>query len=284
MNNLRYKTFDQLMASVKSDLSKYADNNLINDALAIKTARFCNSDLGIKLNGVSEAVIDIHNYEANLPKNFLSGISAYMIFQEAGGFLSPGLHGTHTRQYTREELMEKNIPITTAGCVSTCGGCTWVVREYNQKQMVYDRILPVFLTNNASGRFCSDAPSRVFNSDKREYQVDIKNEKIYTNIKEGTLYMSYIADMVDDDGNLLVLDHDITNPYYEWAIKAKLLEDMVYNKDAPVQELMQDARANARIARGEAISIVIRPEYREKNAYTLNKIRQFYNVNVKMFV
>lgn len=284
VSNLRYKTFDQLMSTVKSDLNKYADNNLINDALAIKTARFCNSDLGIKLNGVSEAIIDIHDYKANLPKNFLNGISAFMIFEQAGGFLSPGLHGTHTRQYTREELMQKNIPITTAGCLSNCGSCTWVVREYNQKQLIYDRIVPVFLTKNAVGRFCSDSPSRVFNSDKREYQFDIKNETIHTNIKEGTLYITYTTDMADEDGNLLVLDHDIVNPYYEWSLKAKLLEDMVYNKDAQVQELMQDARMQAKVARGQAISIIVRPEYRERNAYTQKKIRDFYNVNVKMFL
>jgi hypothetical protein len=280
---LRYKSIDSVIASAKTDLHIYADNNLVNDRSLIKVVREVNTDLGLRIHDTKDCVLEVINYKATLPQNFVKGISLFMIFEELAGMLSGGIHGTNTREYTREELINKGIPITTNGCLSECGGCSWVTRTYSQKELVYDKIVPVKLTNNAIKKFCDGSPAIRFNSES-QYQVDISSETLYTNVPNGTIYMSYVTDMIDSDGGILVLDHPLTDPYYEWAVKVKILEDLYYNSEADVERKLQDARINKLSSRGQALSLVIRDEINNINNYTDKKLKTFYNQYVRFYV
>ena len=50
-----------------------------------------------------------------------------------------------------------------------------------------------------------------------------------TTFKTGKVYLSYQGAMENDQGDLLVLDHPYCNEYYEYAIKQRILENMVWN-------------------------------------------------------
>jgi len=280
---LKYKTFDELMASVKSDLPLYADNNLINDRTVIKTIRTVNADLGLRIYGTKDCILDVKDYKADLPKDFLKGITLFMIFEESAGLLSGGIHGTSIREYSREELISKNIPVVTDGCVSSCGECSWFTRSYSQKELIYDRVEQVTLTNNSFQHFYDGCPAISFNG-KSQYQVDLNSETLHTNVSKGTIYLSYVSDLVNENGELLILDHPISNDYYEWAAKVKILEDLYYNSEADVERKLADARNNKTIARSTAISLIVNPEIREMNAYRQNLINKFYTKYIKYYV
>ena len=44
-----------------------------------------------------------------------------------------------------------------------------------------------------------------------------------------SLFESSVPDMEDNEGNLLVLDHPYCNEYYEYALKERILENMIFS-------------------------------------------------------
>lgn len=282
---LRYKTFEELMASVKSDLHLYADNNLIDERNCIKAVLECNSILGLKINPIVECVLPINNFKADMPLNLKQAYSAFMIFQEVGGILGSSQSlGISTRQYTKEQLLNKGITPTEGSCrLTSCGEQFFVTTNYQQTEVIFDKVVPVYLSESSISKFSKQSPNRLFNK-KREFTIDFKNEEIQTNIETGTLYLSYLSELMDEEGNLLVLDHDYINPYYEWALKAKILEDLYYNSEADVQQKLQDARNNRDQYKNRAVSLVVKPEYREISNYRKKLEQDFYNLNFKAIV
>jgi hypothetical protein len=280
---LKYKTFEELMASVKSDLHLYADNNLIDERNCIKAVLECNSILGLKINPIVECVLPINNFKADMPKNLKQAYSAFMVFQEVGGLLSSS-YGTSTRQYTKEQLLSKGITPTEGSCrLTSCGNQFFVAANYEKTEVIFDKVVPVYLSETTLSKFTKQSPNRLFNK-QREFTIDFKNEEIQTNIETGTLYISYLSELMDEEGNLLVLDHDYINPYYEWTLKAKILEDLFYNSEADVQQKLQDARNNRDQYRNRAVSLVVKPEYREISNYRKKIEQDFYDLNIKAIV
>ena len=69
------------------------------------------------------------------------------------------------------------------------------------------------------------------------YVAEIKDNYILTNFTNGHVYISYQGAMEDGDGNLLVLDHPYCNEYYEYALKERILENMVFAGENVSQQL-----------------------------------------------
>ncbi len=68
--------------------------------------------------------------------------------------------------------------------------------------------------------------------------------------------------MEDDEGNLLVPDHDLLNEYYEYAFKSRILENLYINGEDVVQR-MQLIEQRLKGARNNALSVVNTPNFRE---------------------
>lgn len=280
---LKYKTFDQLMASVKSDLHLYADNNLIDERNCIKVVKECNAILGLKINPIIETVLCIKDFKADMPLNLKQAYSAFMVFQQSKGLLSSS-YGTSTRQYSKEQLLNKGITPTQGSCrLSACGEQFFVTQKFEQTEVIFDKIVPVYLSQSALSKFTKTSPSRLFNK-QREFEIDFKEQEIITNIESGTLYLSYLSDLVDEEGNLLILDHDLVQFYYEWAVKAKILEDIYYNSEADVKMKLEDARQHVGFERNKAVSLILKPEYRELANYRKKLEQEFYDLNIKAIV
>jgi hypothetical protein len=79
----------------------------------------------------------------------------------------------------------------------------------------------------------------------------------------GKVYISYMGAMEDDEGNLLVLDHPKINEYYEWAIKARIFENMYLNGEPDIERKLQLTKAELKTARAEALSIATMPDFYE---------------------
>ncbi len=106
------------------------------------------------------------------------------------------------------------------------------------------------------------------NCKKSEYQIDVSERDLSFNFKEGKLYMAYTCDMVNEDGELLVLDHPLVNPYYESAIRTEILKDLWYNIDADTQLKYQNERdVELPKHKKKAIDIVTFPGYRKMKEY-----------------
>lgn len=279
---LKYKTFDQLLASVTGDLERYTENNMIDSSALIKHAKFVNADLGLKLNTPKEVTLYVENYKCDLPKDFSSAVMmiAYNVtgWRKVGGYSLPG---THLQDYSREELLEKGIE-PKYGCLKSDGSCNYILKSYGEREIRITELYPVQPTKGSLSRFCSNSVNRKWMS---QYTVDFKNEEIHTNFKEGEIYLSYLAELVDEEGNLLVLDHELTNEYYEYYLKTKIFEKLYFDYNEDVErKYIQLRDVLLPKAKGFARNIVTTPEYRDFKKYTDRVIAQYYDKYVKMFV
>jgi hypothetical protein len=100
----------------------------------------------------------------------------------------------------------------------------------------------------------------------------IKHGFLFTTFKTGKVYLNYQGQMEDDEGNLLVPDHDLINEYYEYAFKARILENLYINGENVAQR-MQLVEQRLKAARNNALSVVNTPNFAE--------IKQIWSANRK---
>jgi hypothetical protein len=283
---LKYKTFDSLVSAVSEDLRMYDDNGLIKPATLIRIVRKINADLGLGIQEKGHCFLTISNYEADLPNDFFSALMAFGTTAFNHGILDTGIiHGTHTSLDTQEEIISKKLTPTPAdsACLTECNGCYWVTRKTTKGQTItQNKLIPLTPTTSSLKYFDKCSPNSQWRQDG--YSIDIQDEKINVSFRNGEIYFEYYKNMIDEDGNLLVLDHPLTDDYYYWALKVKILEDIYYNTEADVQNKLQDARNQLIPARGAAKNIVNDPDYKKLKQYKDKVNNDFHNKYVKMFI
>lgn len=272
MTGLNYKSFDSLLSSVSEDLHSFDDNNLIVPKRYIKTVRNCNAELGIKLNRQEEITLEVSDYRADMPENLISIISLLGLRAEKIGNLHGTFHGIHTQELSHEEVIARGKN----------PDCYWFAHTQYRDILFKDVVFQVKPTAKSLKWFSEKSPNRIRCADT--YQVDVSEGTLNFNFKEGTVHLAYLADMVDEDGGLVLLDHPLTDPYYEWAIKAKTFEILWHNSETDVQAKLQDARMQLGSAKQRAIDIVTTPEYRKLKEYTDRILRAYYDQYIKYIV
>ncbi len=108
-----------------------------------------------------------------------------------------------------------------------------------------------------------------------EYKGSIKDGFLVVNFNEGTIFIDYQSLMEDDDGNLLVIDHPRLNEYYEYAIKERFFENMMFNGE-PTTQMLQYTQLKLREARNIATGYVNTPDFGEmKKMWETNRKAQY---------
>lgn len=275
MAELKYRSFDSLMASVESSLKKYADNNLIQRRNYIKVAKAINANLGLKINRILEDFITVENFRANIPKNFLTALLAMATTVEVVGTMHGGIPGTRTILNSKEEIISKNlVPKASEACISSCNGCYWVTRLTTNETLVKDQLIPLAPSMRSLKFFSRKSPNLTCSN---TYQIDLEDEIFNFNFQTGEIYLAYIADMEDDEGNLLVLDHDLVNDYYEKRIAKEILLEL-YNQGEDTYDRYKNMRdIELPPAKKKAEMIVTFPEYRILRDYNNRLLQDFYN-------
>ena len=133
-----------------------------------------------------------------------------------------------------------------------------LVQIINSQTRSYKFLMPLKILANSQNIDC-DCPNLYWNAQNTGW---IKDDFLYTNFQDGKVYINYQASLEDEEGNLLVPDHELLNDYYEYAIKQRLLENLVMN-DEPVGQKFQLIEARYREARNKALSLVNTPNFGE---------------------
>lgn len=110
----------------------------------------------------------------------------------------------------------------------------------------------------------------------------IKGGFLFTNFQEGTVYVNYQGQMEDENGNLMVPDHDLLNEYYEYALKLRIMENLYLNGEDVAQKMgLVEQRLKA--ARNQALSLVNTPNFRELYELWWTNRRAQYSKYYDMF-
>lgn len=311
---LKYRTFDELVNEASLDFEKYELDGSIQGQQLIKVAKYVNYDLGLRINQTKEKVLEVKKGRVKLPDNFYTLNFALICGQFESKVYTP--QGTHieARQVdpiTYKPIGPEVIPLCTApivnpnnssdactscgttnctGCADTralpgscqldCKGDTYELIQYLTYQTrTYKFLRPLRLLANPMNIEC-DCPNLYWDS---QFTAWIQDGWLYTNFDEGDVYINYQGMMEDDNGNLLVPDHDLLNQYYEYAMKQRILENLIMNDEPVSQGKIQLIEARYEKFRRAAKSFVNTPNYAEmKQLFDANR-KAMYNKYYRMF-
>ena len=308
---LKYRTFDQLLEDVTVDFSSLALENMIEPQQLIKLAKKLNYDLGLRINQQKEIILDVTHGKVKLPDDFYTFNFAYICgsFKTSVGY--DGFAGGTNMQEVRitdgripetysDFPAQVPDPCDTSQPTCCCDdkGNAGVCLVHNPQQpygneltkprvfmnckgesyeliqvinssetRTYTELHP--LRMKASQNIECDCPNLYYNTAD---EGCIKHGFLFTNFQTGKVYLNYQGQMEDDEGNLLVPDHDLLNEYYEYALKSRILENLYINGE-DVSQRMQLIEQRLKAARNNAKSLVNTPNFAE--------LRQIWSANRK---
>lgn len=271
MIDIRYRTFDELMAAVEDDFSAYQMEGFVKNSQLIKIAQKINKEFTVKINPDKDRVLELSRGRVKLPNDFYMLNDACLLGQHTVTY--PVVHGRHTE--------DRLVPVKTFNTdpchthLVCCDQAYQVVQTFKQETRTFKTFYPIRIT--ASKEVDFNCPNLQVHAEVTAY---IKNGWLHTNSDGGTLYINYKGTMEDDDSNLLVLDHDVINEYYEYEIKCRILENMLAAKE-PVGEQLTYFNSQRRKARLEALSYNT-PDFKELQdihfANRKRKHQQYYSI------
>lgn len=286
MAQIRYITLDQLMSSVESDMSTFADEGMINRGIAIKVVRKVNEDLGLKINKERHAVIEVKNHKADLPADF-----QYLQLAMMSG-MTQSYHtnaGEQLGNLTEEHQAPTLLPVTSlcdplaAGQqTNDAGGKFYVTQRYQERIVEHRDLHPVRLTPMSMKHCAGDSPHR-HHGREASYHIEIEEGYITTSFEEGHLFLSYLTDMTDEEGNVLVLDHPLLTEYYEYSVKKHLLENWMLNSNADVVNKLMYIKNEQKEARIRALNFINTIEYSQIRDFFAQNRLQFAKKYYRMF-
>ncbi len=277
----KYRTFDQLLEDVMVDFSNYALEGMIEPQQLIKVATRVNYDLGLRIHRTKQVVLDIEHGKAQLPSdfaylNFAFRVGEYTIIQTfpAGTVIdttrtvpykpAPGESGPCKDPECRDVCVIKTCNDTESHqLIQKIGG-----GEFRQ----FSAFMPLRI-QTVNNKVC-DAPNI---NEQASDIAEIKDGFLCTTFTTGHVYLSYQGAMEDDDGNLLVLDHPYCNEYYEYALKQRILENMLFAGE-PVTNQLGLIETRFRAARNNALGFVNTPNFQEmQKIWWVNRRAQYHN-------
>lgn len=309
--SLKYRTFDELLSEVHIDFKNYDLNGLIEPQTLIRVAMRCNRDLGLRIYIRKEKVLEVEKGVVKLPDdfhvlNYALLCASYTVSQT----LPQGTHieeiplaadyietpstidacGPGTTNCTKCNNVDcecgtvqvppydKNAPYGDY-CVKprtffNCKGEAYeLVQVINTEVRTYSALYPLKIINNPQTIDC-DCPNLYVKSANEAW---IKDGYLHTNFDCGNVYINYQGNLEDDDGNLLVPDHDILNEYYEYALKQRIIENMVMNDaSGPGKGKVELIEARYRASRNNALSLVNTPNFAEmRQVWETNRKAQY---------
>lgn len=306
---LKYRTFNQLLADVSIDFANYDLESMIEPQQLIKVAKRVNYDLGLRIHQTDEQVLELENGRVMLPTNFYTLNFALI----CGDYTvtNPVPQGTfiderpYIPEYKETDPIIKPCVPETINCRKcnsidcTCGvaevppyskeqpygnycikprvflNCKGDAYELTQvvrtETRTYKMLAPIRMLQNNQSINC-DCPNIHWNVDHVGW---IKDNYFYSNYKCGKIYINYEGMLENDEGDILVPDHDLLNEYYEYALKQRILENLVMNDETAIQKL-QLIEQRLRAAKYQALSLVNTPNFAEmKQVWAMNRRAQY---------
>lgn len=292
LRELQYRTFDEYMDELRIDFPTQELEGFIEPQQLIKVVQRVTYDLGFRINQTRETFLEVEHHYGRLPGDFELMNFAFIIwkFTEYDTSFLPGLH------------RESNVVDIPASALASCDNC-YVACNCNSCCPDTGEIAPsgpilrdctriIQITDIKPDCYCVRdyyhterlifRKSRYISPDcdprcQYRYIAEIKDGHLYIpEIECGKVFISYQGQMVDLDGNLMLLDNPYVNEYYDWAGKKAILQSMHFSGEDVLQKL-QYAEKEYREARHRALSYASMPDWGElKKAWQMNRQAAFY--------
>jgi hypothetical protein len=277
----KYRTFDQLFEDVSIDFATYTLEGMVQPQQLIKVATRVNYDLGLRIHRTKQVILDIEHGKARLPYDFAYLNYAFRCGEYTIADRLPS--GTHIETFNDVPYVPapgESGPCEDPECRDVCVIKTCAdTHEYQLVQKIGPvkyRTFTAFrpLRIKTVNKYVCDCP----NINEQAYDIaEIKDGFMLTTFETGKVYISYQGAMEDNEGNLLVLDHPYCNEYYEYALKQRILENMVFAGEN-VSNQLGLVENRLRAARNNALSFINTPDFKElQEVWRINRKAQYHN-------
>ena len=184
---IKYRTFDELLGEIGIDFAIYNNEGLIEPAQLIKVAQRVNYDLGLRIHGTKEVVLDIENRKVKLPDDFYVLNYAYLTATYKVTYRS--MSGRETENVIIGKGPTEKCPKCYKPEVDCCCEATYTVECQNGEsihvQVVEKRKMETRVYDTFDRiRIATDTGRRDALND-RDNVGYIKNGYVYTNVAEG---------------------------------------------------------------------------------------------------
>ena len=140
----------------------------------------------------------------------------------------------------------------------------------NGQTRAYHVMIP--LRMKSSENIECDCPNLYWNTPNQGW---LKHGFLYTTFQTGKVYLNYQGQLENEDGELMVADHPLLNEYYEYAMKERLLENLLMNGE-DVSQKLQLIMQRTKAARNAALGMINTPNFEEmKKLWWANRTAQY---------
>lgn len=248
--NQGFRTTDALFGKIAEDFASFNQAQLIDEGRFYKDITYIISILGIMWYRQAEEVIEVCDYRAKLPDDFKLLDSAYRCDRTL--YDNPVTPGVVMSKLTFDHYPETQIP--DPHVAPECDDCQdyWSLSKdkiFNRHEMILVQRSGVFETyrhpvllrlGNVNTRkcHCTGTCANIYST--CDDTITIDGNRVFTNFKEGHIYLTYHAFPLDEDSGLpLIPDNDIIERCIEYFIKKNILENIWVNGDADVAQKIQ---------------------------------------------
>jgi hypothetical protein len=224
-NNKTYDfiTYSEIMSMVRADLRIYDEMGLINDLNYIEPIRVCNEKLGLTFSESKELILEVSDFKAMLPPDFYKVF--YMAALSKRGFSVANMINAFDNHQDQRTSYEADLCKGTFGCAENV--TVIYKREAAEITNIYYNWDEIAVAKRRAGKCHKLSPLK----NDGKYVVDFTDTEILTPFREGEIYMIYLSEMVNEEGEILVPNHPLILPWYKWTVIEKVLSDIIFNSD-----------------------------------------------------
>lgn len=237
-----FKPTDELFSRILEDFSSFAQAQLIDEGMFYKDVKYILHLLGILWYREAEDVLSVCNYKAELPCDFKLLDAAYaceghiMDTPQPDGLVMQKLTFDH---YPSTDPDYHNPPCCGDDCLTPDSPIFNRHEEILVKrgELLYEYKHPRLLKlgNVNTKRHCTKTCANVYSIESDT--IAIQNGKLYTNFKDGNVFIRYHAFPLDEETGLpMIPDDPIIEKCIEMYIKSNIIRNLWTTGDSDVQQ------------------------------------------------
>jgi hypothetical protein len=257
-----FTTPEVVYSTIKEELKSYFDTGAVDDLMFPTYLDKCLRKLGRATYVISEDILDVCDFEARLPDNFIAMREAWMMteipqypYQTANSFYSQAADVT-TIQVS--PVISGGQPCTNLNCTTGCPECMpeliqavyktnsqsarSFVRQYLLKPGNISARAQCNLPYTEAWTFVNTPPPiNEFTPGSAGYDsFDIRGNKFVTNFRNGVVNAIFYVSEYDEIGNQMIPDNYRIREYIEAFIKYKVFETLSNQiNDETFQQIQQ---------------------------------------------
>ena len=275
----KFNTLDNIFNAVKQDLDYFDDLGYIDETRLYRKIKSFLFKLGDGINIEKHAVIPVENYKSYLLKDFSLLFAAYRCSgsTESKTVVKHFQNGWSFWLEDECQVYNDNKDCLEEGCWDK--KTNYRVRQYIGEQLLskmrFTNLVLLSVTNRVWDLCDIDCLSMHAKNDD-EISLDINSNTIISSFKDGYIYIQYWANLMDEDGYLLVLNVPIIEEAVEDFLKSKVLEYVYLNtsgQDIERKYLLLQEKSS--ISRKAAENYVALPSFQNMIQYAKRNRKKF---------